>query len=85
MHHDLGLRRHDEVGAADIGAPGAYLPEQGIKEIFPNGYMPKGSGVGTSSGVDMDGPGDPSLQAQDDGTVVASGFRRPRVTGTGGY
>lgn len=39
------------VGATNIGAPGAYLPDEGIDEMFPNGYVPKGSGVGAPSGI----------------------------------
>lgn len=45
------------VGATNIGAPGAYLPDRGVEEMFPDGYVPKGAGAGAPMGVATRVPG----------------------------
>ncbi len=45
------------IGSSAISVPGAYLPEQAIAEIFPNGQVPKAAGAFLPQGeaVSVDG------------------------------
>ncbi|HAC19842.1 MAG TPA: hypothetical protein DCF78_14835 [Dehalococcoidia bacterium] len=38
------------IGATSIGSPGAFLPDEGIQEVFRDGRIPRAAGVGAPTG-----------------------------------
>lgn len=38
------------IGATSVGAPGAFLPDEGLREMFQDGQVPTAAGSGTPSG-----------------------------------